>query len=74
MTTVSTKSQIGKEDFKIQVNTNSAETFYRLSSTGELVSLTKLPDIWDGTGKIIIRQMIILDENGTVIHSFGGIE
>ena len=74
MAVTSTKSQVGKEDFKIQINTNAPETFYRLCSTGELLSLTKLPDIWDGQGKIVVRQMITKDENGTVIHSFGGIE
>lgn len=51
-----TKGYIGKEDFSIQTNTSTAETFTRSSSTGSTVSLTKIPDIWTGTGKIHVAK------------------
>ena len=51
-----TKGMIGKEDLNIQTNTSAAETFNRLSSTGSTVSITKMPDIWDGTGKISVAE------------------
>lgn len=50
------KNLLGKEDISIQTNTNAAETFNRLASTGSTVSITKVPDIWDGTGKIAVAQ------------------
>lgn len=52
-----TKSGIGKEDLTIQVNTDSAETFDRVGSMGGTQTLTKFPDIWDGTGRISVAQV-----------------
>jgi len=74
MATTKHKSHIGKEDFTIQANTDAAETFSRQTSTGGTITITKLPDIWDGlglvnSGKITIRA---LDDNDTILHSFGG--
>ena len=40
----------------IQTNTSAAETFTRLASTGSTISLTKVPDIWGGTGKIAVAK------------------
>ena len=51
-----TKGIIGKEDLSIQTNTSAAETFTRLASAGSTISLTKFPDIWDGTGKIAVAK------------------
>lgn len=51
-----TKGIIGKEDLSIQTNTAAAETFSRLASAGSTISLTKIPDIWDGTGKIRVAE------------------
>lgn len=51
-----TKGIIGKEDMAVQTNTSAAETFSRLASTGSTVILTKIPDIWDGTGKIAVSK------------------
>jgi len=74
MSTTKHKSHVGKEDIEIQTNTDSAETFSRLTSTGASISVTKVPDIWDGygrinTGKVLVRA---LDDNDTILHSFGG--
>jgi hypothetical protein len=52
MTSISTKSHIGKEDFELQTNINAPETFERRTSSSGILTLTKFPDIWDGTGKI----------------------
>ena len=73
--TTSYKSNIGKEDFSIQKNVNAAETFVRNTSTGGAIDMTKMPDIWGGTGKPVIGKLIVkaLDDNTTVLHSFGGI-
>jgi len=73
--TVSAKTHIGKEDIEVQENTTTAnETFSRLTTTGGIITLTKVPDIWDGkgcvdTGKILVRAA---DSVTTVLHSFGG--
>lgn len=73
--TVSAKTHIGKEDINIQENTTTAsETFSRQTTTGGTITLTKMPDIWDGTGcvdtgKILVRAA---DSVTTVLHSFGG--
>ena len=74
MSTTKHKSHIGKEDIKVQVNTDAAETFNRLTSTGETISMTKMPDIWDGTGRVNTGKVLVkaLDDNDTVLHSFGG--
>jgi len=53
-----TKGIIGKEDLSIQTNTSAAETFTRLASAGSTISLTKFPDIWDGTGKIAALVLV----------------
>jgi len=50
------KNFIGKEDMNIQTNTAAAETFNRLASAGSTISLTKIPDIWGGTGKIAVAK------------------
>ncbi len=75
MTATSVKSHIGKEDLEIQKNVSAAETFERLTSTGAEITLTKVPDLWDGTGQIIVGKMIVKasDNNDTILHSFGGI-
>ena len=52
------KYGIGKEDFSIQTNTNATETFDRLGSMGGTQTLEKIPDIWDGTGKIYVAQCV----------------
>ena len=74
MSTTKHKSHIGKEDMEVQINTDAAETFNRLTSTGESIELYKVPDIWDGTGMLVIGKMLVkaLDDNDTVLHSFGG--
>ncbi len=54
------KGLIGKEDMAIQTNTAANETFTRTASTGVL-SLHKIPDIWDGTGSINIGNFITKD-------------
>jgi len=51
-----TKGYIGKEDLSIQVNASATETFTRSASTGSTVTLSKFPDIWEGTGKIKVAQ------------------
>ncbi len=73
--TTTYKSHVGKEDISIQTNVNAAETFQRNTSTGGQIDMTKFPDIWDGTGKPVIGKLIVkaLDDNDTVLHSFGGI-
>jgi hypothetical protein len=53
-----TKGMIGKEDFSIQTNTAVAETFNRLTSTGSTMSLTKIPDIWNGTGSPKVHHIL----------------
>ena len=55
------KGLIGKEDCNIQYNTNASETFERTSSTGGTTTVTKIPDIWGGTGKIDVAQALIND-------------
>ena len=50
------KNLIGKEDMSVQTNTSAAETFNRLASAGSTVSITKVPDIWGGTGKISVAE------------------
>lgn len=50
------KGMIGKEDLNIQTNTAAAETFNRTASAGSTVSITKVPDIWGGTGKIAVAK------------------
>jgi hypothetical protein len=69
------KSHIGKEDISIQSNTGVPETFERSTSTGGIITMTKMPDIWDGTGKVDIGKVLVraLDNNATILHSFGGI-
>ncbi len=73
--TTSYKSNIGKEDFSIQTNTNAAETFTRKTSTGGSISMTKMPDLWDGTGQIKLAKVLVYaaDSPTTVLHSFGGV-
>ncbi len=51
------KGFIGKEDFSIQRNTNSSETFDRTSSTGGALTMTKMPDIWEGYGSINVAKI-----------------
>ena len=51
-----TKGLIGREDFKIQTNTSATESFNRTSSAGSTVAVEKMPDIWDGTGKVAVAQ------------------
>lgn len=51
------KGKIGKQDFEIQTNTDPSETFQRKTSTGGTINLTKIPDIWDGTGKIYLAEV-----------------
>ena len=67
------KSHVGKEDIEIQINMDDAETFTRQTSTGESITMTKVPDIWDGTGKVNTGRVLIraLDDNDTVLHCFG---
>ena len=66
-------SHVGKEDMTVQTNMNDAETFSRRTSTGAAITMTKVPDIWDGLGKVITGRVIIkaLDDNDTVLHCFG---
>ena len=75
MSTTKHKDHIGKEDIKKQTNTSAAETYTRLTSTGESITMTKVPDFWDGLGQLIIGKMVVkaLDDNDTILHSFGGI-
>jgi len=72
--TTTYKSNIGKEDFSIQTNVDAAETFTRNTSTGGTIALTKMPDVWDGTGKVNTGKVLVraLDDNDTVLHSLGG--
>jgi len=49
-----TKSLIGKEDLNVQTNANATETFDRVSSTGDTITMKKIPDLWDGLGKISV--------------------
>jgi len=51
------KGFIGKQDLSIQQNTGAAETFTRDASQGSTLTLTKFPDIWDGTGKIHVAEV-----------------
>jgi hypothetical protein len=73
MTVAVIKSHIGKEDCEVQTNTNDAETFTRLTSTGAEITLTKIPDIWGGTGLVKIAgiKVYAADSTTTVLHSFG---
>lgn len=52
-----TKSLIGKEDLNVQTNTDATETFDRVSSTGDTVTMKKIPDLWDGLGKISVAEV-----------------
>ena len=52
-----TKALLGKDDMEIQTNTNATESFNRTSSTGGTVAIEKVPDIWDGTGKIDVADI-----------------
>ena len=52
-----TKGLIGKEDLNIQANTDPTETFERISSTGDTVTMKKIPDLWDGLGKIDLAEI-----------------
>lgn len=51
------KSYIGKEDFQIPTNTNAPELFQRLMSVGGTMNLTKMPDIWNGMGRIDLAEV-----------------
>ena len=53
-----TKGMIGKQDLEIQYNTNATETFERIASTGSTLELSKFPDIWTGTGKINVAEIV----------------
>lgn len=68
------KSHIGKEDIEIQTNTDAAETFSRRTSTGGTITMIKMPDIWNGTGRVNTGKVTVraLDHNATILHSFGG--
>jgi hypothetical protein len=74
--TTSFKTHIGKEDIELQTNkTTTPETFSRTTTTGGIITLTKIPDIWDGTGcvncgKILVRAA---DDGTTILHAFGDI-
>lgn len=59
MTSGSTKTHIGKEDIKIQTNTGVAESFQRRTTTGGEITITKFPDIWDGTGKVNVAEICL---------------
>ena len=50
------KYGIGKEDMSVQTNTDATETFERSGSMGGTQTLEKIPDIWDGTGKIRVAE------------------
>ncbi|MBU0907399.1 MAG: hypothetical protein KKE05_04560 [Nanoarchaeota archaeon] len=52
-----TKGLIGKEDLNVQTNSNATETFERLSSTGDSVTMKKIPDLWDGLGKLNLASV-----------------
>src|SRR3990170_3553740 len=54
-----TKGLIGKEDLNVQTNTNATETFERLSSTGDTLTIKKIPDIGDGTGKLNVGKLYV---------------
>ena len=62
-----TKGLIGKEDLAVQLNTNAAETFERTSSTGGTIAITKVPDIWDGLGKINVKNATATDVVGATV-------
>ena len=70
------KNLLGKEDISIQTNTSAAETFNRLASTGSTVSITKMPDIWDGTGKIDVAECetVVLSSDTELSIEVGGTE
>ena len=72
--TTTYKSQIGKEDLSVQTNVSTAETFVRNTSTGGALTMTKVPDVWGGTGKVNTGKITVraLDDNATILHSFGG--
>ena len=63
------------EDLELQENTDSAESFTRLTSTGGSITMTKFPDLWDGLGQLEIGQLKVkaVDDNDTVLHGFGDI-
>lgn len=52
------KGLIGKEDFSVQTNANATETFDKVSSTGGTQTLKKIPDLWDGTGKVNVAKVV----------------
>lgn len=52
------KFYIGKEDFLLQTNTDAPEQFERKTSVGGTMNLTKFPDIWNGTGKINVAEIV----------------
>lgn len=70
------KGFIGKEDFSIQKNINASETFDRTSSTGGALTMTKMPDIWEGYGKIYAdlisgKKLTVADVQGDVYYHNG---
>ena len=69
------KTHVGKEDMEIQTNkVTTPETFVRYTTTGGMISLTKIPDIWEGTGCINTGKVLVraADDPDTILHSFGG--
>ena len=73
--TTTYKSHIGKEDFSVQTNINTAETFTRKTSTGGVITMTKMPDIWEGKGCVKVNKILVCaaDSPSTILHAFGGI-
>lgn len=71
-----TKGYLGKEDMYVQTNTSASETFNRLSSTGSTVSITKVPDIWAGTGKVEVAECEtdVLSNDSSLSVKIGGTE
>ncbi len=59
------KGLIGKEDMAVQVNTAATETFNRTASAGSTVAITKVPDIWNSTGKIAVATINAVTGNIT---------
>jgi len=66
-----TKALLGKDDMEIQTNTNATESFNRTSSTGGTVAIEKVPDIWDGTGKIDVAEVTTDNVTTTTITEGG---
>ena len=48
------KSLVGKEDCAVHTTTGYPSTFERLSSVGDTLTLTKLPDIWE-THQVVVN-------------------